>query len=148
MNQNIKFVAQQTVSDIIRVKTKLEIGDNVITPEEVQISSPATFSGPVTFQNEVHGISAIKTITCDACENEFPGFEFEGKTICLHCIRDIAIQFRAKESWVEKNGDPMKNCLDMIKKLQEELTQCKAEIEKLKKSDTVFDSGGYLSQYL
>lgn len=137
--------SNQTVIDSATIKTKLTIGDNVITPEEVQISSPATFSGPITFKDEVHGISVIKTITCD---NEFPGFEFEGKTICLNCICDMVIQFRAKESWAEKNGDPMKNCLDMIKKLQEELTQCEAEIKELKKGDTVFDSGGYLSQYL
>ena len=101
MSQNLNIRSHQTVSDKAIIKTTLKIGKNVITPEEVQLSSPVTFSWLVTFNDEVNGINLIKTITCDACEYEHPGFQFDNKTICLECIRDIAIQFRAKESWAE-----------------------------------------------
>jgi hypothetical protein len=81
------------------------------------------FHGPVVFHNnDIEGINATEKIECDACEENNEGFEFsENNRICLNCIRDMAIQFRAKESWVEKHGDPIKKLMDRIYKLEKEL---------------------------
>lgn len=152
------------VANNMRIKEKLDVS-HIESKDGILIASPVTFQdkicvsqidgengvtilSPITFTGPVHGIELIKMVECDACEYEHPGFQIDNKTICLECIRDMAIQFRAKESWANQNGDPMKNCFDMIKTLQDELKQCKEEIIKLKKPNTTITSGEFLSQYL
>lgn len=126
-------------SDVV-IQTSMRISCPVVA------ESSFTFVGPVTFQDEVN---VIKPINCHACNKEqVPGFTWDSRSICMNCIYDSCMQFRAKESWAEKNGDPMRNCLDMIKTLQEELKQYKEEIAKLQKKPISFEMGEHLSQYL
>jgi len=98
------------------------------------------FPGAITSQEgfyikEVLEISEIDT--CDACGNlelPTPGFNWDASgtlgSLCLNCIRDNAMQFKANQSWNNNNGDPIKNLrldIEIMFEVQ------KQEFEKQKK---------------
>jgi hypothetical protein len=122
-------------SDLEEVEALVGVAleERIIVEGAIHMTSPViaeskfTFVGPVTFRDEVHGINVIKPINCDACNEELPGFEWNNLTICMNCVRDCAILFRAKESWAEQNGDPTLLLITRVSALEKKL----ASLQKL-----------------
>jgi hypothetical protein len=131
----------------------LYITDPVIAESEF------TFVGPVKFQDKVEGFLTL--VTCHACDQkEMPGFEWGDdikKSLCMNCIFDCSMQFKAKESWAQQNGDPMRALLDRVTALEKKLADMKVK-EKSEETpkeswetiyqmnDRKFDSSNY-TQY-
>jgi len=104
------------------------------------VTKDVLFPGAITTQEgfyvkEVLEISEIDT--CDACgtlDLPTPGFNWDASgtlgSLCLNCIRDVAMQYRANQSWNNKHGDPIANLrLDMNIMFEVQ----KQEFEKQKK---------------
>ena len=107
--------------EIITRKIKGRKDEGVTVEGVIFKDGSCTFAGPVTFLDEVHGI--IKPVDCHAClKEQVPGFtwghEDATRSLCMDCIYDSCLQFRAKESWAEQNGDPMKSILERLEKLE------------------------------
>lgn len=119
-----------TVSPNVPYSVVLAIGPNEFIRSDSNINiahvmegnsktKDVLFPGAVTSQEgfylkEIFELSEIDT--CDACgtlELPTPGFNWDASgalgSLCLNCIRDNAMQFKATQNWNNYNGDPMNN---------------------------------------
>lgn len=87
---------------------------------------------------------------CDACdfnlndetiESNVAGISWSGEqsiyNLCFDCIRDMAIEYRAKQKWQEKNGNLLTNLQQQIKELTKTVTILQSKIQYMEESKNV-----------
>lgn len=101
------------------------------------------FPGAITSQEGFYikeNLEISEIDICDACGNlelPTPGFNWDANgalgSLCLNCIRDTAMQYKATQHWNNKNGDPITNLRNEIKLMFEiQKKQLQDQIDSLK----------------
>lgn len=119
---------------------------DVIFPKNV------TSHGGFYYKDKCYVGEVTHCAACDWVSIDEPsvGFQWNTDALCMNCIRDVAIQFRAKESWASRQGDPiallqkkLADTNDVLDEMRKTMAAMRIELNKKEDKHNPYDSDQY-----
>lgn len=81
-----------------------------------------------------------------------PGVTWGGKTsvcsLCFDCMRDAALEYKARQSWLDKHGDPVQKLQKQVEDLTRTVTALQSKIQHMEETRDAVLRASYGSDYL